>query len=584
VASGLHAHIFARYAIATAVAALLPALVWAAQVEIRLEGLEKTLEENVRASLELQNYVGREVSAAQVRRIFRRSEPQLRRALEPFGYYNPEISSDLSRDKDVFRATFRVQPGVPTTIRQRQVRVLGEGADEPEVRSAIEAFRPSVGERLVHGTYESSKEQIESALLSLGYLDMKALSHRVEVTRQQNSADINLQYESGGRYRFGDVSFSGGQFPEHILQRFVPWEPDEYYSTDELLVLQQRLVQSEYFSTVAVQPNLQAKADGRVPVDVAVVPGKRNAYQASIFYGTDSGPGISFSYDRRWVNSKGDKLGVQMEFSQRLEAVALTYRMPLVGRNNRTRSYGVRFRDETTDTSQSRNVRLSATESREWRGFVLAYGLHFVTGNFEVGSEQGDSNLLYPEVSLTRKETDDPLFTRRGYSLSLAVRGGAEALLSSTRFLQTRADAKWIRGVSDNQRIILRGSLGWTTVDDFNELPPELRFFAGGDRSVRGYDYQSIGPENALGEVTGGRNLAVASAEYEYYFIENWGVAAFVDTGNAFNGTHMDLRTGAGIGVRWRSPVGLVRVDVAQPVGARTRDAIRFHVMIGPDL
>jgi translocation and assembly module TamA len=135
------------------------------------------------------------------------------------------------------------------------------------------------------------------------------------------------------------------------------------------------------------------------------------------------------------------------------------------------------------------------------------------------------------------------------------------------------------------QRLITRLSLGAMVVDDFNQLPPELRFFAGGDRSIRGFDYQQLGTTNAAGLVIGGEYLAVGSIEFERYFLPKWGAAVFVDGGDAFRTGEFDMNIGAGIGVRWRSPVGVVRVDVAKPVSDSVGgDSIRFHVTIGPDL
>ena len=150
--------------------------------------------------------------------------------------------------------------------------------------------------------------------------------------------------------------------------------------------------------------------------------------------------------------------------------------------------------------------------------------------------------------------------------------------MSDTTFSQLTADGKWIRSVGRRQRLLLRGSLGAMAVDDFDQLPPELRFFAGGDRSMRGFDYQELGATNAAGKVIGGEFLAVGSAEYEKFFSPKWGGAVFVDAGDAFRTSEFDLNVGAGIGVRWRSPVGMVRFDFAKPVVSDLADSIRFHI------
>ena len=134
------------------------------------------------------------------------------------------------------------------------------------------------------------------------------------------------------------------------------------------------------------------------------------------------------------------------------------------------------------------------------------------------------------------------------------------------------------------QRLILRTSLGSMAVKDFNQLPPELRFFAGGDRSIRGFDYQQLGTTNDQGKVIGGTHLAVGSAEVERYFLQKWGGALWVDGGDAFRTGEFDLNIGAGVGVRWRSPVGVVRVDVGKPIKSDLAHSIHFNISIGPDL
>ena len=163
------------------------------------------------------------------------------------------------------------------------------------------------------------------------------------------------------------------------------------------------------------------------------------------------------------------------------------------------------------------------------------------------------------------------------------LRVAAESVLSDTSFVQLRAETKWLQQVGDDGRMIVRAAVGGMVVDDFDALPPELRFFAGGDRSIRGFDYQEIGDFNAEGKVIGGKYQALASAEYEHYFLPRWGAAVFVDAGDAFT-QRFDTNVGAGIGVRWKSPVGLVRLDIARPVISDFDDSWRIHLVIGPDL
>jgi translocation and assembly module TamA len=321
-----------------------------------------------------------------------------------------------------------------------------------------------------------------------------------------------------------------------------------------------------------------------VPLDVLLIPAKRTVYSASLYVSTDLGPGVRLGAQRRWLNKRGHKLGGEIEYSPRLQEISTNYRIPHPGLQNRHFDFGLAYRDEETDTSTSRMARLAATEFRDrWKGFTRTLGLQYLNGNFEIADTQGDTSLLYAEGLLTRKKSDDLYFPSSGYSLTYGLRVAAEGLLADTTLMQVRAEGKGLTKVGEHGRFIARAALGAMAVDKFDALPPELRFFAGGDRSIRGFDYQQIGETNAAGGVIGGEYLASASAEYEHYFHEDWGAAVFVDAGDAFT-SRFDVNVGAGVGVRWKSPVGLVRLDVAHAVVTDLEKEWRIHVVIGPDL
>jgi translocation and assembly module TamA len=303
-----------------------------------------------------------------------------------------------------------------------------------------------------------------------------------------------------------------------------------------------------------------------------------------VYVSTDTGPGVKLGLQRRWVNAEGHKFKAEIDNAQRLQALTTSYQIPLPGPNDKSVNFGVTYRDEDTQSTQSRTVRAVANETRKWRGFTRTLGVQFLAGTFEVADEKNSSKLLFAEGTLSRKDANDFFFPRRGYSVAFGVRFAPESPVSNTSFSQVTADAKWIHRLARNERLILRTSLGAMVVDDFNELPPELRFFAGGDRSIRGFDYQQIGSTNDAGKVVGGTYLTVASAEVEHYFLPKWGAAVFVDGGDAFKSAEFDLNVGTGIGARWRSPVGVVRLDVAKPIKSELAHSWRVHISIGPDL
>jgi translocation and assembly module TamA len=576
----------------------------AARVKVEIDGVEGPLRDAVVAGVELSQYGDRDVTAAQARRLYEHADRQVLKALEPYGYYAAEVNGELRENGDTYTAVLHVKTGEPVKIDALDLRVDGDADGQREVRKAIAAFVPAKGAPLDHAAYEKSKATIQAALFASGYLDAELVTHQVEVTRSANVAEVHLAWKVGPRFRLGATSFEGGQFPDEFLRRYIPWNEGDFYTQEQVLSLQQRLIDADYFAVVQVQPDIEKAADGIVPIKVILAPAKRTIYTGGVFIGTDTGPGVRGGVERRWVNQRGHKMKFEAIVASRLKTASAQYQIPLAGPDNHSRNFGATYRDEDTDTSTARTFGLAATDSRIWHGWTRTLGLKFITGDFTVANIDGSTTLLYPEISFSRKRADDPAFVRDGWSITTAARAAQEGIVSDTSFAQVSADAKWIHGIGEHSRFIARGSLGATSVSDFDKLPPELRFFAGGDRSIRGYPFQTIGPplpDDQIAQaqancaahpkrtcqdfVIGGKNLIVASAEYEYYFKPNWGIAAFVDTGDAFSSfdTYRQ-KVGVGFGARWRSPVGMVRVDLGFPVHDDHESGVELHIVIGPDL
>jgi translocation and assembly module TamA len=565
----------------------------AARVDVELDGLNEEMRAAVHATLELSEYGKRDISPAELRSAFRESDQQIRRALEPFGFYDVEIDKNLSGDaQNGWKARFSVAPGKPAIVRSERVEVHGEGSEQRRVAEAVASFAPRVGDRLDHATYEASKAVIDTSLRGAGFLDAKITRRQVIVRPENESADIDLTWDSGARYRFGDVRFSGdAPFPDKFLQQFVSWDDDDFFNSERVLSMQQRLVDADYFQLVSVQPALNEKKDGRVPIDVLLNRDERTVYSGEVYYSTDYGAGVRVGAERRWLNKKGHKADVEVEYSQRLQEYAAHYQIPRPGRDDRSYDFGAAYRDETTDTSRSRNFQLAATRSeRRWHGFTRTIGLRYFHGDFVIGKEDepqefGESTMLAAEGTLTRRRVNDRLAPRRGYVFDVGLRLASDTIVSDTDLAQAFSRITWLLPQGDKGRFKLRGEAGAMAAHDFNALPPDMRFFAGGDRSIRGFDYQEIGETNSDGVVIGGKYLTVASAEYEYYFTEDWGAAVFADAGDAFT-DQFNLNASVGIGVRWRSPLGPIRVDFAFPVehALPLQDKWRVHVLLGPDI
>jgi len=553
-------------------------------LKLEINGLRPALEEAVRSGLTLQQYRDRAVSEAQLRRLVARGETEIAATLEAWGHYSGTVKSRIAPNAaGSFDVVYDVDPGEPTLVSESHVTVQGDAAKVPAVASALDAFVPKVGERFDHAQYEASKTAIEKALGDSGFLGAKLTTHRVEVHSAKRTADIELAWEGGPRYKFGPTKFSGGQFTPELLGRFVPWREGDDYSSSQLLDMQQRLVAGDYFSTVTVQPHPEKAVDRNVPVEVELTPAKRNIYSAALYASTDRGAGVDFSVQRRWLNDKGHKGQAEFDLAQRLKAVELSYRIPMPGKKQRMLSFAGTYRDEETESSISQTEKIAANVARKWSGYTSVYGLQLLSGDFEIGSEDGNSSLFFFEGAFSRAQSDQPAFARRGYGYTLSARFTPSEVLSDTRFASLDLDVKWLRVFGADTRLILRGEAGVMTVDDFDLLPPELRFFAGGDRSIRGFGYEEIGSRNEAGDVIGGDRLVEGSVELEHYWRRSFGAAIFVDAGDAFLGKDFVLHVGTGVGLRWKSPVGVLRLDLAYPIESIDASGWQIHFNIGPD-
>lgn len=581
--------------------ALLLASVYAlparAGVQVRVQGVDAAMAQAVAASVALSAYAGRDISPAQLRRLYAQAPAQARAALEPWGYYDADATAQLQAAGKDWQVTLTMHLGQPVVVGAVDVRLDADALALAPVRRARNAIERLRGKRLDDAGYEAARDALSAALAANGFLDAKLVTHRVAVDTARHRASIELAWQAGTRYRYGAVHFTGAPFVPGVLERYLPFRAGDWFAQDQLLQLQQALNGTDYFAVVDVQPQFDARANDRIDIDVTLTPAKRTLYTGGPFLGTDTGYGLRAGMTRRWVNRHGHRWKNELVLAQRLKTLATLYTIPLPGDDQRSWNFGANYRDADTSTSQSHTLELVGNASRQWRGWTRTLGAHALAGTFTVGRrgnepestpgvENGNSKLLFAEAALTRKQVDNPDFVHDGWSLTLAARSTAGDLLSSASFSQLTLDAKWIHafGAKDRNRLILRTSAGHLWSDDFAALPPQLRFFAGGDRSVRGYSYQSIGPQNRYGRVLGGTSLLVASAEVEHYVTRNWGIASFLDAGNAFDGTDYRPKLGTGIGVRWRSPVGMVRLDLGTPIHNRQRHGVVLHLVIGPDL
>jgi translocation and assembly module TamA len=591
-----------RFPAAIAAVLLLPlsgaALASGTVDKVVISGVDDDLmRENIRLALSLNDSIGKRLGESRLEFLLNEAVAETREALEPFGYYSPTITvdaprpdantnTDNNRRNDHITVNINVALGQPVRVRHSDIRIEGEGGDDAYLKKDIAAFTPQPGDVFNHTTYETSKLVIVNRLAERGYLDADFLNRKVEVTRADNAADIQLSWVSGIRYDMGPTVFHQDYFDPGLLERLVYWQEGSYFHQGKLDRLRQSLVALDYFSSIDIQPNPEAAVDGRVPIDVRLSLAKPLIRTYGISYGTESGAGVRAGVQRRYVNSRGHKLSANLDYAQKRKQVTVLYRIPAFKWLDGWYGIAAQGYDEQTAYIDTRRLELIGSRSGEITEHLIAnVSLHALSERWRYGATDPFqfSNLVYPEASVQYVNVDSRIFPRKGVIATATLRGGTNGMGTGTNFAQMQIGATWHKGIGDDDRFLLRGEAGSTWTSDASALPPSLRFYAGGDRSVRGYAWREVGPRLPNGYALGARRLFTASAEYEHYFGGGpWGMAAFVDSGSAFD-NKPDFKTGVGIGARWRSPIGPVRIDLAH--GLNHPDSpVQLYLSIGVGL
>jgi len=563
------------------------------KIEVTIEGLEGEILQNVKAYLSIGEQ-NSHLSARRIQRLHKQANEEIQQALQPFGYYQPKIiSAELSKQKEdtLWQARYVIELGEPLKIQAVDINFSGDAQQDTMLPKLLANFPIKVGDTLSHPDYDKAKQLLHSFAEERGYFDTDITKHNIYIDKDAYTAKVELEVDTKQRYKFGEITFEQKLFEEAFLQRFLTFKSGDFYVGSKAIELKNNLLGSDYFAGADVNiDRTEADEDLQLPVNIVLTPRKPNKYTAGIGYGTDTGVRGSLGWERRYFNRYGHRFAANMELSEIRQSITNRYTIPLSTLDSFV-DITAGYRNETTDISESEVLLLGISKHHSRSIFDTeiseVIGLEYRDERFAVGSDTGHAKLLMPNVNWTYIKADSRIYTLKGYKIGLNVRGALDGFGSNTSVLQTRLDGKFIRKLFNNGRIILRGEMGNSFVSildgDFRELPPSVRFFAGGDRSVRGYDYQALGPKNPEGQVVGGKNLLVGSAEYEHKILTDWSLAVFYDVGNAYNDVSDTLKHGAGVGVRWQSPVGLIRIDVAAALSENDLP-FRLHITIGPDL
>ncbi|WP_444544672.1 autotransporter assembly complex protein TamA [Shewanella hanedai] len=583
---------------------------------LNIQGVSGELDRNIRAHL------GQLPSSKVQRRAYIfNAEDNISAALHSLGYYHGQVEREvLSPEEGTWTLKLTIKPGPPTIIEWVDINLDGEILHDPVVLDWLNSLTIRPGDILNDGIYEQIKSQLVTLALARGYFDGKYIKSVITVNRDMNTARITLNYDSGQRYLIGDVSFEGQTLNSDLMQSLIPFKIDSPYSTANIASLNRELLDTGYFSNIKVLPLVDKSVDFYVPIKVEVSP--KPSHSIELGLGADIGnttektlePRVRLTWRTPQINRFGQSQETSLEWAPDKPKFLTTYTIPLthplddqlkIRLGILRDKYGVTQVYDPNDKKFKNTGELEANkflvgvirQQKLDNNWLLSYSLEGIREHYTQSEIDYDPTFVLFGASMSKTvRSDNSLDPKSGYFQHYSVEYANPSLGSSVRLTRIQTKYKWIDTFFEKHRIVTRLDLGinLATEEDLAFIPPSLRYFAGGDQSIRGYSYQELGPyldyTSASGELTrqvvGGRYLMVGSLEYQYYLTPTWRVAAFVDAGNAFDVNQIEPIVSVGPGIHWISPIGPIKLDLG--VGLKETDTVdrpwRIHLTMGSEL
>lgn len=567
--------------------ALLLPLSAQAGIAIDIPEATEQVQNNIRAFLSLTRYAERDdVTPETMSRLQRRIVTETRAALEPLGYYEPEVTYETAQQGTGWHVTIHVTPGRPVRLSEVTVNVIGPGADQRAIREIIETQELKPGLRLNHGTYERVKGVLLRTAKNEGYLDAHLTKNDLVIDRLERRATATIEVDTGKRYSYGEIKIAQDVINDDSMRRMLRMQSGDPYTLDSLLRTQYVLDDSQYFSAVNIETGTVDREALTVPITVSAQPNRRHRFATSLGYGTDTEVRGKFTWDNRRVNSDGHRLKVELLGSSIIKELGARYVIPVMDVALEKLEFTGNIVDEEIGDTKSRRAEVGSGLTQvlgRWQRVV------FVRLSNETTTEgDGTRNTafyVFPGISYSTLPSYIVGGKVRPYRLYFELRGSPTTLGSDASFLQFRFQGERIFDFAKRWHLDLRTELGTTRIesnrdDQIVDLPASQRFFAGGDRSVRGFALNELAPRDENGKTVGGKHLATGTIEVTRDLPRNFGVAAFYDIGNAFDDfKDPQLEYSVGLGLRYNIAVASFGVDVAQPLSESGRNP-RLHLYI----
>lgn len=557
-----------------------------AAAAVDVEGGDALLQSNVLAHLDRLVREPCDAPAWRMASYRRHMDKNITEAAQSLGYYQLKYQSRWSQDS-CWHLYIQLTPGPRVTLSSVDYQLFGPGSGDSKLATLFDKLPLVSGQALNHQHYDDAKNRLLRRARDRGYWQASWKKNQLQIDRSNLSARVELHLNSGPLFSLSEVTISPVPLDSDLLSRLIDLPVGGRYDKEQLDRSQKRLQDSGYFSSVWLQVDVDKDSADDLQLPIKTELKMASQYDLSIGggYSTDQGARIRAGVNNRYANQYGHSWGVNSLWSETTGELYANYKVPLYNPADQWLDNQLGYRREDTssysDETYSTGVRYVERLLHNWQWFGA---LNWQRDRYRLGDEsepENSSKLLIPSVGTSFVVLDEPSRPRKGIRLEAELLLSREELFSQSEFTQLKLSGKTILPLWSTARFIARGQAGKTDTTSFDDLPPSIRFYAGGDNSVRGYDYNSIGEKDGEDDVEGGSSLLVGSVELDQKIIGQWSGAVFFDIGSAYD-NKPDFKRGVGLGVRWHSPVGPLRIDFAHPLDDDKDYA--FHLSLGADL
>ena len=552
------------------------------EYRVRIEA-PKELEATLQSGLNLVRWQDDpEMTLEQLKRLVDEAVREAREAAATEGYFSAQVEARIDEAAEPTTVLLRVEPGERTRVAEVEIRFSGPAAQDPQAKERLEEVRKSwllrAGMAFRQADWDAAKAQAVRELAGWRYAAAQLAASRASIEPDTRRATLSVEIASGPPFRFGAIRVSGTRrYPEAVVENLSPVRPGDDYDRDKLLLYQRLLLETGYFASVQAEIDAQPQLAQAAPLRVAVIEASSQQIEAGVGYSTDAGPRVELRYGNHDVLDSAWRFRSGVRLDDKVQSLQLDLDSPPRQRG-RWNSFFGRARQTDIQNETARELALGFSHNF---GLQLRPSALIVSGHLEEQRVAGDitdsRHAVYFGFRRTFRRTDDFVSPRYGYFGSVEV-GGAPPGLASQEFMRGVGSLSVLIPVGRRGDLLLRGEAGTVVAETRLGIPTTFLFRTGGDQTVRGYAFESIGVRQG-DAIVGGRRLVVGSAEYTYWIGENWGAALFVDAGDVWDkGVQVNPSVGYGAGVRFRTPIGPIRADLAY--GEETR-RYRLHFSIG---